>query len=79
MFNPPFILVLSHDEVQISKGIPSLHPIVNLFCHQQLKITSELELIQNDNTHFTFNQQYAITCSKPLILTPIRFIVSFQL
>jgi hypothetical protein len=46
MFNRPFILVLSHDEVQISKGIPSLHPIVNLLCHQQFKITRELELIK---------------------------------
>lgn len=53
------------------KVIPNLHPIVNLFCHQQFKITRELELIQNKNTHCTFNQQYVIKCSKSLIIAPL--------
>jgi hypothetical protein len=43
MFNPPFILVLNHDEVQISNGIPSLHPIVNLFFINNSKSQENLD------------------------------------
>jgi hypothetical protein len=36
-------------------------------------------LIQNKNTHCTFNQQHVIKCSKSLIIIPLDSWFHFQL
>jgi hypothetical protein len=50
MFNPPFVVILCHQEIWVPCGAPSLDLIPNLFTHQQFKITNHQILMKDGHT-----------------------------
>jgi hypothetical protein len=72
VFDPPLIIILSHEEIGIPNGASSFDLIANLFCHQH-KITKKSKVMQNNTVPCTINQQsstmchevYCLKCNQP--------------
>jgi len=64
VFNLPLIIILIHEEIGIPSGASSFDPIVNLFCHQQIKIARKPKVMQDSTILHMIDQQFGTMCQE---------------
>jgi hypothetical protein len=62
VFNPPLIIVLSHEEIGVPSGALNFDPSTNLHCHQLIKIAKKPKVMQDNIVLHTINQQSDTMC-----------------
>jgi hypothetical protein len=61
-FDPPLIITLSYEEFGVPSGASSFDPIINLFCHQHIKITRKSKVMQDNTIPCKIDQQSKTMC-----------------
>jgi hypothetical protein len=64
VLNPTLIIILIYEEIGIPSLASSFDPILNLFCHQQIKIARKPKVMQDRTVLHMIDKQFGTMCQE---------------